>query len=277
MILPAVVLMRMFGLLTRQPAAPDGTDAEAMLLLWRDAAEQNDVDPADPASLVLLGTGPVHPVSPGAPPPHGMGAHVAAVHQAHGWMSAQSAVTPGAAEDKQAEAGVAVAMVLLRLAAFETDMLITYNLPAPRPDSPHIDTDPVANMWQQQAQEGPGQAASVVACVPRSHHDILSAYYATRDPSKTAEQIANIIVKRNDGGPFWWPKLCEAVQKKYAGEQVTLELALLRASGDYGDDASETQRAVGKLVWREASQILRTFVASCKLYDTGLFDAGGTG
>jgi hypothetical protein len=248
-----------------------------MLLLWRDAAEQNDVDPADPASLILLGTGPVQPLSPSAPPPHGMGAHVDAVYQAHGWMSAESAVTPGASVDKQAEAGVAVAMVLLRLAVFETDMLITYNLPAPRPDSLHVGTDPVADMWPQQAQEDSSPAASsVVSRGPRSHHDILSAYYATRDPSKTSEQIANILVKRNDGGPFWWPKLCEAVQKKYGGELVTLELALMRASDDDSSDASETRHVAGKLVWCEALQILRTFVASCKLHDTGLFNAGGT-
>ena len=80
----------------------DGTDAEAMLLLWRDAAEQNDVDPADAASLLLLGSGPL------LPRPEGLGAHVAAVYQAHGWMRAESAVTPGGA---QVEAGVAVAMV----------------------------------------------------------------------------------------------------------------------------------------------------------------------
>lgn len=64
--------------------------------------------------------------------------------------------------------------VLLRLAAFETDMLITYNLPAPRPHVPHAGTDSVAELWQPAEGGDPEQLSS--ACVPRSHHDILLAY-----------------------------------------------------------------------------------------------------
>lgn len=138
-------------------------------------------------------------------------------------------------------------------------------------------------------------------------------YYAGRDPSKTAEQIASILAKRNDGGPFWWPKLCEAVQKKYCsrtpqhdllvrstghtrslllsvyinglrcrynGEPVSLEIALARQRERNGSAVSETAvsetpSGADNLVWREAVEILRVFVANCKLHDTGLFGAGG--
>ena len=239
-----------------------------MLLLWHDAAEQNDVDPTDSASLLLLGSGPVPP-SLGGRPTHGMGSHVAAVYQAHGWMRAESAVTPGAGQDSQAEAGVAVAMVLLRLKAFGTDMLITYNLPAPRPDVPHTTCEPAEHLLLQTPKQEDDRVSPIVPCAPLSHHDILSTYYATQDASKTAEQIASILGKRSDGGPFWWPKLCEAVQKKYGGKLVTLELAL--------DDVSSTPDVSHKLVWREALEILRLFVAGCKLHDTGLFDVGSGG
>lgn len=238
-----------------------------MLRLWHDAAEQNDVDLTDPAALLLLGSGPVHP-NAGEQPVHGMGEYVAATYQAHGWMSAKSGVKPGPPQDKQAVDGVAVAMVLLRLATFETDMLITYNLPAPRPDTPRT-TEHVAPLWPRDP--------SISSCAPCSHNDILGAFYATHDPAKTVDQISKIIAKRNDGGPFWWPKLCDAVQKKYDGAPVSLELALSRPSNisDGDCNALSAADATCKLVWREALEILRSFVVYCKLHDTCLFDVSG--
>ena len=199
-------------LLERQDAS---TDAEAMELLWRDAAEQNGVDPTDAASLVLRGSGAF--AGGGGGRAHKMGAHVAAVQQARGWMRAVDHGAPPAADgadeagETQAEdEGVIVSMILLRLATFETDLLVTFNLPGPRPPAESSAEAPAA-----------GQTVAV-----RSHHDILSAYYATRDPSKTSEQIATILAKRNDGGPFWWPKLCDAVAKKYNGEGAALKIGI---------------------------------------------------
>ena len=229
-------------LLERQDAA---TDAEAMGMLWRDAAEQNGVDPTDMTSLVLLSSGAFEG---GGGRVHKMGAHVAAVQQARGWMRAidhgapAAGATPATEASETQDEGVMVSMVLLRLATFETDVLVTFNLPGPRPPA-----------------EASAEAAAVAqpAVAVRSHHDILSAYYAAHDPAKTAEQIATILVKRNDGGPFWWPKLCDAVSKKYSGA--------LPAMGE-GRSA----------LVAEASEILRVFVAELELHDTGLF-SGGSG
>jgi hypothetical protein len=172
-----------------------------MELLWRDAAEQNGADPSNPAALVLLGSGPLRPGADGSPPVHGMGAHTAAVHQAYGWMcSADGADAAAAAaeQEEQQHDGVAVSMVLLRLATFETDMLITYNLPAPRPPPTAAEA---ADPWRQPAPD-----AAV-----RTHYDVLSVYYATHDPSKTSEQIATILAKRtNDRSASASPACCSA-------------------------------------------------------------------
>ena len=80
----------------------------------------------------------------------------------------------------------------------------------------------------------------------------MDRYYARHDATKTAEQLSAILQKRCDGGPFWWPKLCESLRKKY-GEEVVLEggEAALRA---------------------EAEQVLAVFVRECRLRDAGLFD-----
>jgi CO/xanthine dehydrogenase Mo-binding subunit len=59
----------------------------------------------------------------------------------------------------------------------------------------------------------------------------------------------------NDGGPFWWPKLCDALQKKYEGEEVALV---------GGED----------ILQAEARAILRGFVSGCQLHDTNLFGGG---
>ena len=206
----------------------EGTDEQAMRVLWEDAAESNGADPADAASAVLLSSTAL----PRSATPHF--AQAAAVQQARGWMRvAKPAPDAAGAAEEERQPGVLVSMILLRLEVFETELLVTFHLPAPRPTEP----PPAA----------PAPPPEV-----RSHLDILRGYYARHDATKTAEQLSAILQKRCDGGPFWWPKLCESLRKKY-GEEVELEggEAALRA---------------------EAEQVLAVFVRECRLHDAGLFE-----
>ena len=201
-----------------------------MRVLWEDAAESNGADPADPASAVLLSSTAL----PRSAAPHF--AQAAAVRQSRGWMRVAKPAPDAAgaaAEEEERQPGVLVSMILLRLEVFETELLVTFHLPAPRPT-------------------GSPPAASAPPPEVRSHLDILRGYYARHDATKTAEQLSAILQKRCDGGPFWWPKLCESLRKKY-GEEVELEggEAALRA---------------------EAEQVLAVFVRECRLRDAGLFD-----
>jgi hypothetical protein len=140
----------------------------------------------------------------------------------------------GGSEGRQ----VMVMMLLLRLECFETDLLITYNLPAP---VAHDEADSCAG----------GEVAEAVQSGTRvrSHLDILRAYYARYDPGKTEAAIGVILAKRDDGSPFWFPRLAAALQKKYGRAPA------LAAAG---------QR-------EEAEEALGIFARCCNLHERSLF------
>ena len=76
-----------------------------------------------------------------------------------------------------------------------------------------------------------------------------------RPAAAAAADLMLTVPAGNDGGPFWWPKLCDALQKKYEGEVVALV---------GGED----------ILQAEARAILRGFVSGCQLHDTNLFGGG---
>ena len=243
----------------------EGTDEAAMRALWDDAVGEDDDSGVTAKDLGGNQLEQLQSVQRSSVAP-GFAAASAAV-SASGWMWAGKFNE----DDETSRRLVFVEMLLLRLKAFDTDMLLSYNLPEPPPPSTATTTTTttptttiaVPSLEPEPEPESKSEAEAATGNAGRAriwtHLDILSAYYAQHDPSKTTEAIAKILSKRDDGGPFWWPRLAGSLADKYS-----------EAPGLWCVSGKE-QEGLVRATKTEAKTMLGLFAKHCKLLDQGLF------
>jgi hypothetical protein len=170
---------------------------------------------------------------------------------------------------------------------------LSRHAPSPPPPSACAGARPPPRPGQCDGWNPAAHSTDDVCCVAcsgrvRTQQDILEAYYERHagglgeGGGKTKAEIASTLARRDDGGPFWFPRLCAALQKKY-GQEVQLAgyaaasapVAVYRSRDMYVISAAPrwADYACLRRLRAESATALALFARHCTLHDCSLFSS----